>query len=163
MLATGTSLGDKDATIHLQGVVYICIRQQRNSASNAGDIYLTALSRRWTMKNNIISNCYRVIASISHQLRNGGGFHDADGARHRYQHHRGTITVNNAGFGMMALNGGTAINRMQSPTADAGDRSANELVGTAFQRRHRHQSITSGIINIDADYGQPFRPTAVAP
>lgn len=68
----------------------------------------------------------------------------------------GNITVNNAGFGMMALNGGTAINRgVITLTADDGvTGQADELVGMAALNGGVVINDTSGVINIDADYGR---------
>ncbi|EEP3175518.1 autotransporter domain-containing protein [Salmonella enterica] len=70
----------------------------------------------------------------------------------------GNITVNNAGFGMMALNGGTAINQgVITLTADDGvTGQADELVGMAALNGGVVINDTSGVINIDADYGQAF-------
>lgn len=71
----------------------------------------------------------------------------------------GTITVNNAGFGMMALNGGTAINQgIITLTADEGvtKTDENQLVGMAALNGGTVVNDTTGVINIDADYGKPF-------
>ncbi|ELD2492274.1 autotransporter domain-containing protein [Salmonella enterica] len=70
----------------------------------------------------------------------------------------GDIAVNNAGFGMMALNGGTAINQgVITLTADDGvTGQADELVGMAALNGGVVINDTSGVINIDADYGQAF-------
>lgn len=71
----------------------------------------------------------------------------------------GNITVNNAGFGMMALNGGTAINRgVINLTADAGVEGTdpNQLVGMAALNGGTVVNDTTGKINIYADYGKPF-------
>ncbi|KSB86246.1 hypothetical protein LFZ31_19480 [Salmonella enterica subsp. enterica serovar Newport str. S09097] len=54
----------------------------------------------------------------------------------------GNITVNNAGFGMMALNGGTAINQgVITLTADDGVTGQADEAGRdgGAQRRRRHQ------------------------
>lgn len=71
----------------------------------------------------------------------------------------GTITVNNAGFGMMALNGGTAINQGTiTLTADEGvtQTDENQLVGMAALNGGTVINDTTGTINIDASFGKPF-------
>ncbi|WP_080082324.1 autotransporter domain-containing protein [Salmonella enterica] len=127
MLATGDGdvVSDKDATIHLQGAGVYGVSASRGTASNAGDIYLDGFVPTLDDENNITDTNYWKPSQL--YLTSSGmvaGSTDADGDATAIN--TGTITVNNAGFGMMALNGGTVIND------------------------------TSGIINIDADYGQPF-------
>ena len=71
----------------------------------------------------------------------------------------GNITVNNAGFGMMALNGGTAINQGTiTLTADEGvtETDANQLVGMAAFNGGTVVNDVSGTINIDASFAKPF-------
>ncbi|TKU43082.1 autotransporter domain-containing protein [Citrobacter sp. wls714] len=127
MLATdyGDVVNDKDATIHLQGAGVYGVTASRGTASNAGDIYLDGLVPTLDDENNITSTSYWQPSSL--YLTSSGmvaGSTDADGDATAIN--TGTITVNNAGFGMMALNGGVVIND------------------------------TTGVINIDADYGQAF-------
>ena len=70
----------------------------------------------------------------------------------------GTITVNNAGYGMTAMSGGTAINQGTiNLTADDGvTGETNQLVGMAAFFGGTVVNDSTGVINIDADYGQPF-------
>ncbi|MDT0640352.1 autotransporter adhesin BigA [Citrobacter werkmanii] len=159
MLASdyGDVVNDKGATIHLQGVGVYGVAASRGTASNAGDIYLDGFVPTLDDENNITSTSYWQPSSL--YLTSSGmvaGSTDADGDATAIN--TGTITVNNAGFGMMALNGGTAINQgMITLTADAGvEGQANELVGMAALNGGTVINDTSGIINIDADYGQPF-------
>ncbi|EPI8863883.1 autotransporter adhesin BigA [Salmonella enterica subsp. enterica] len=159
MLATGDGdvVSDKDATIHLQGAGVYGVSASRGTASNAGDIYLDGFVPTLDDENNITDTNYWKPSQL--YLTSSGmvaGSTDADGDATAIN--TGTITVNNAGFGMMALNGGTAINQgVITLTADAGvTGQANELVGMAALNGGTVINDTSGIINIDADYGQPF-------
>ncbi|EBS2229078.1 autotransporter adhesin BigA [Salmonella enterica subsp. enterica serovar Middlesbrough] len=159
MLATGDGdvVNDKDATIHLQGAGVYGVAASRGTASNAGDIYLDGFVPTLDDENNITDTNYWKPSQL--YLTSSGmvaGSTDADGDATAIN--TGTITVNNAGFGMMALNGGTAINQgVITLTADADvTGQANELVGMAAFNGGTVINDTSGIINIDADYGQPF-------
>lgn len=159
MLASnyGDVVNDKDATIHLQGAGVYGVSASRGTASNAGDIYLDGFVPTLDDENNITDTNYWKPSQL--YLTSSGmvaGSTDADGDATAIN--TGTITVNNAGFGMMALNGGTAINQgVITLTADAGvTGQANELVGMAALNGGVVINDTTGTINIDADYGQPF-------
>lgn len=159
MLASnyGDVVNDKGATIHLQGAGVYGVAASKGTASNAGDIYLDGFVPTLDDENNITDTNYWKPSQL--YLTSSGmvaGSTDADGDATAIN--TGTITVNNAGFGMMALNGGTAINQgVITLTADAGvTGQANELVGMAALNGGTVINDTSGIINIDADYGQPF-------
>ncbi|HAK8461772.1 TPA: autotransporter adhesin BigA [Salmonella enterica] len=153
----GDVVNDEEATIHLQGAGVYGVAASRGTASNAGDIYLDGFVPTLDDENNITDTNYWKPSQL--YLTSSGmvaGSTDADGDATAIN--TGTITVNNAGFGMMALNGGTAINQgVITLTADAGvTGQANELVGMAALSGGTVINDTSGIINIDADYGQPF-------
>lgn len=153
----GDVVNDKDATIHLQGAGVYGVAASKGTASNAGDIYLDGFVPTLDDENNITDTNYWKLSQL--YLTSSGmvaGSTNADGDA--IATNTGTITVNNAGFGMMALNGGTAINQgVITLTADAGvTGQANELVGMAALNGGTVINDTSGIINIDADYGQPF-------
>ncbi|EDV5682594.1 autotransporter domain-containing protein [Salmonella enterica subsp. enterica] len=159
MLASnyGDVVNDKDATIHLQGAGVYGVSASRGTASNAGDIYLDGFVPTLDDENNITDTNYWKPSQL--YLTSSGmvaGSTDADGDATAIN--TGTITVNNAGFGMMALNGGTAINQgVITLTADDGvTGQANELVGMAALNGGVVINDTTGTINIDADYGQPF-------
>ncbi|GAS72398.1 hypothetical protein NGUA40_02006 [Salmonella enterica] len=159
MLASGYGdvVNDEEATIHLQGAGVYGVTASRGTASNAGDIYLDGFVPTLDDENNITSTSYWQPSSL--YLTSSGmvaGSTDADGDATAIN--TGTITVNNAGFGMMALNGGTAINQgMITLTADEGvEGQANELVGMAALNGGVVINDTTGVINIDADYGQAF-------
>lgn len=154
----GDVVNDEGATIHLQGAGVYGVAASKGTASNAGDIYLDGFVPTLDDENNITGTNYwkpsqlylTSLGMVAGSTSSGNG--DATAIN------TGNITVNNAGFGMMALNGGTAINQgVITLTADDGvTGQANELVGMAALSGGVVINDTSGIINIDADYGQPF-------
>ncbi|EED8424555.1 autotransporter adhesin BigA, partial [Salmonella enterica subsp. enterica serovar Losangeles] len=154
----GSVINDKGATIHLQGAGVYGVSASRGTAINEGDIYLDGFIPTLDDENNITGTSYWQPSSLyltSSGMVAGstdGGDGDATATN------TGTITVNNAGFGMMALNGGTAINQgVITLTADEGvEGQANELVGMAALNGGVVINDTTGTINIDADYGQAF-------
>ncbi|EDT3072150.1 autotransporter domain-containing protein [Salmonella enterica subsp. enterica] len=154
----GTVVNDEDATIHLQGAGVYGVSASRGTAINEGDIYLDGFVPTLDGEDNITGTSYWQPSSLyltSSGMVAGstdGGDGDATATN------TGTITVNNAGFGMMALNGGTAINQgVITLTADEGvTGQANELVGMAALNGGIVINDTTGTINIDADYGKPF-------
>nr|WP_080102143.1 autotransporter adhesin BigA [Salmonella enterica] len=153
----GDVVNDKGATIHLQGAGVYGVAASRGTASNAGDIYLDAFVPTLNDENNITDTNYWKPSQL--YLTSSGmvaGSTDGDGDATAIN--TGTITVNNAGFGMMALKGGTAINQgVITLTADEGvTGQANELVGMAALNGGVVINDTTGVINIDADYGQAF-------
>ncbi|TRE73132.1 autotransporter domain-containing protein [Salmonella enterica] len=160
MLAEGYGevSNDAGAHIYLQGAGVYGVSASKGTASNAGDIYLDGLVPTLDDENHITGKTYwappqlYVTSSAMVAGSTDGGYGNATAIN------TGTITVNNAGFGMMALNGGTAINQgVITLTADDGvTGQANELVGMAALSGGTVINDTSGIINIDADYGQPF-------
>ncbi|ECU7659893.1 TPA: autotransporter adhesin BigA [Salmonella enterica subsp. enterica serovar Bassadji] len=154
----GSVINDEDATIHLQGAGVYGVSASRGTAINEGDIYLDGFVPTLDGEDNITGTSYWQPSSLyltSSGMVAGstdGGDGDATATN------TGTITVNNAGFGMMALNGGTAINQgVITLTADEGvEGQANELVGMAALNGGVVINDTTGTINIDADYGQAF-------
>ncbi len=153
----GEVSNDEGATIHLQGAGVYGVTASRGKALNEGDIYLDGLVPTLDDENNITSTSYWQPSSL--YLTSSGmvaGSTDADGDATAIN--TGNITVNNAGFGMMALNGGTAINQgVITLTADDGvTGQADELVGMAALNGGVVINDTTGKINIYADYGKPF-------
>ncbi|MER3159805.1 autotransporter adhesin BigA [Salmonella enterica subsp. enterica serovar Vom] len=154
----GEVSNDAGASIYLQGAGVYGVSASKGTALNAGNIYLDGLIPTLDDENNITDKTYwappqlYVTSAAMVAGSSDGGYGDATAIN------TGNITVNNAGFGMMALNGGTAINQgVITLTADAGvTGQANELVGMAALNGGTVINDTSGIINIDADYGQPF-------
>ncbi|EID8159140.1 autotransporter adhesin BigA [Salmonella enterica] len=154
----GEVSNDAGGTINLQGSGVYGVSASKGTASNAGDIYLDGFVPTLDDENNITDKNYKAPSALyltSSAMVAGStdsGYGDATATN------TGTITVNNAGFGMMALNGGTAINQgVITLTADEGvEGQANELVGMAALNGGVVINDTTGTINIDADYGQAF-------
>ncbi|EMN6004619.1 autotransporter adhesin BigA [Salmonella enterica] len=155
----GEVSNDAGATIYLQGAGVYGVSASKGTALNAGDIYLDGFVPTLDDENNITDKTYWAPPSLyvtSAAMVAGttdGGYGDATAIN------TGTINVNNAGFGMMALNGGTAINQgVINLTADAGVEGTdpNQLVGMAALNGGTVVNDTTGKINIYADYGKPF-------
>ena len=155
----GSVTNDKDATIHLQGAGVYGVAASRGTALNEGEIYLDGFVPTLDDENNITSTGYWHPSSL--YLTSSGmvaGSTDS-GNGDATATNTGTINVNNAGFGMMALNGGTAINQGTiNLTADEGvtQTEENQLVGMAALNGGIVINDTTGTINIEADYGKPF-------
>ncbi|EDX9713958.1 autotransporter domain-containing protein [Salmonella enterica subsp. salamae] len=159
MLATrnGSVVNDKDAAIRLQGAGVYGVTASKGTALNAGDIYLDGFVPTLDDAGNIIDSHYWAPTNLnltSSAMLAGSTDGDGDATATN----TGTITVNNAGFGMMALNGGVAINQGTiNLTADEGvTGEANQLVGMAALNGGTVVNDTTGVININADYGQAF-------
>ncbi|WP_370613341.1 autotransporter adhesin BigA [Citrobacter portucalensis] len=157
--AYGNVINDKGATIHLQGAGVYGVSASKGTALNAGDIDLDGFVPALDEEGNTLGSTYWHPSSL--YLTSSGmvagstdkGNGDATATN------TGTITVNNAGFGMMALNGGTAINQgIITLTADEGvtKTDENQLVGMAALNGGTVVNDTTGVINIYADYGKPF-------
>nr|WP_079958526.1 autotransporter domain-containing protein [Salmonella enterica] len=154
----GDVVNDEGATIHLQGAGVYGVAASKGTASNAGDIYLDGFVPTLDDENNITDTNYWKPSQL-YLTSSGmvvGSTNSGEGDATAIN--TGNITVNNAGFGMMALKDGTAINQGTiTLTADDGvTGQANELVGMAALNGGVVINDTTGIINIDADYGQPF-------
>ncbi|EOF5312629.1 autotransporter adhesin BigA [Salmonella enterica] len=151
-------VNDAGATISLYGAGLYGMAASKGTATNAGDIYVDGFQQELDEDGNITGEHYwstshpelvssGMVAGSSYQ---GGG--DATAIN------TGTITVHNAGYGMTAMYGGTAINQGTiNLTADediTGE--ANQLVGMAAFWGGVVINDTTGTINIDTDYGQAF-------
>ncbi|ECO4904820.1 autotransporter domain-containing protein [Salmonella enterica] len=143
----GDVVNDEGATIHLQGAGVYGVTASRGKALNEGNIYLDGLVPTLDDENNITSTSYWQPSSL--YLTSSGmvaGSTDADGDATAIN--TGNITVNNAGFGMMALNGGTAMNQgVITLTAD---------YGQAFLSDSSSYIINNGSINLN---GSPMDDT----
>uniref|UniRef100_UPI003F693242 BigA/YdbA N-terminal beta-barrel domain-containing protein n=1 Tax=Salmonella enterica TaxID=28901 RepID=UPI003F693242 len=154
----GEVSNDAGATVYLQGAGVYGVSASKGTALNAGDIYLDGFIPTLDDANNIIDKNYwspsKLYLTSSAMIAGSTDSGDGDATATN----TGTITVNNAGFGMMALNGGTAVNQgVITLTADEGvTGQANELVGMAALNGGVVINDTTGVININADYGQAF-------
>ncbi|KSB23443.1 hypothetical protein [Salmonella enterica] len=155
----GEVSNDAGATIYLQGAGVYGVSASKGTALNAGDIYLDGFVPTLDDENNITDKTYwtppklYVTSAAMVAGTTDSGYGDATATN------TGTINVNNAGFGMMALNGGTAINQgVINLTADAGVEGTdpNQLVGMAALNGGTVVNDTTGKINIYADYSKPF-------
>ncbi|HFV9730075.1 TPA: autotransporter adhesin BigA [Salmonella enterica subsp. enterica serovar Yarrabah] len=155
----GEVSNDAGAIIYLQGAGVYGVSASKGTALNAGDIYLDGFVPTLDDENNITDKTYwtppklYVTSAAMVAGTTDSGYGDATATN------TGTINVNNAGFGMMALNGGTAINQgVINLTADAGVEGTdpNQLVGMAALNGGTVVNDTTGKINIYADYGKPF-------
>lgn len=155
----GEVSNDAGAIIYLQGAGVYGVSASKGTELNAGDIYLDGFVPTLDDENNITDKTYwtppklYVTSAAMVTGTTDSGYGDATATN------TGTINVNNAGFGMMALNGGTAINQgVINLTADAGVEGTdpNQLVGMAALNGGTVVNDTTGKINIYADYGKPF-------
>ncbi|HHG9066659.1 TPA: autotransporter adhesin BigA [Citrobacter freundii] len=153
----GTVTNEAGATISLYGAGLYGVSASKGTATNAGNIYVDGFQQELDENGNIVSETYW--DTNHHELPSAGmvagssdsGYGDATAIN------TGTITVHNAGYGMTAMNGGTAINQGTiNLTADGDVGEPNQLVGMAALFGGVVVNDTTGVININADYGQAF-------
>ncbi|ELW1647411.1 autotransporter adhesin BigA [Enterobacter oligotrophicus] len=156
----GEVSNDAGATISLHGAGVYGLSAVQGTALNAGDIYLDGFVPVLDDAGNIISSSYwqapqSYLYDTSAAMIVGS---DDPGRGDATAINTGTITIKNAGFGMTALNGGTAINQGTiNLIADEGvTGEPNQLVAMAALKKGVVINDTTGVINIDADYGQAF-------
>lgn len=155
MLASGYGdvVNDKDAAIHLQGAGVYGVSAIKGAALNAGDIYLDGFVPTLDDEGDITSTSYWHPSSLyltSAGMVAGstdGGDGDATATN------TGTINVNNAGFGMMALNGGTAIN--QAPLISPPMRASPKLMITSWSAWRRSTAGPSSTIPLAPSISMP--------
>ena len=156
----GEISNDAGATLKLQGAGVYGMAATKGTALNAGDIYLDGLVPTLDDEGNAIGESSYWHPSELFLTSTGmvaGSTDTGDGDA--TVTNTGAITVNNAGFGMMALNGGTAINQgIITLTADEGvtQTDENQLVGMVALKGGTVINDTYGTIKIEADYGKPF-------
>ena len=154
----GTVTNEAGASISLYGAGLYGVSASKGTANNAGNIYVDGFQQELDENGNIIGESYW--DTNHHELPSAGmvagasesGYGDATVIN------TGTITVHNAGYGMTALYDGTAINQGTiNLTADEGiTGETNQLVGMAALFGGVVVNDTTGVININADYGQAF-------
>ncbi|HAU2959651.1 TPA: autotransporter adhesin BigA [Salmonella enterica subsp. diarizonae] len=155
----GEVSNDAGATITLQGAGVYGVSAAKGTASNAGDIYLDGFVPTLDDAGNITGKTFWQPANLNITSAGMVAGSTDSGNGDATATNTGTITVNNAGFGMMALNGGTAINQGTiTLTADEGvtQTDENQLVGMAALNGGTVINDTTGTINIDASFGKPF-------
>ena len=155
----GKVVNDADATISVNGAGVYAMGASKGTAINNGNIYVDGFKQEMGTDGDITGESYWNGVSNNLELASAGmvagssysGYGDATATN------TGTITVNNAGYGMTAMNGGTVINKGTIIlTADEGITTGeeNQLVGMAAF--NGGTVYNDGIININADYGQAF-------
>ena len=154
----GTVINEAGATISLYGAGLYGVSASKGTALNEGSIYVDGFQQELDENGNITGETYW--DTNHHELPSAGmvagssdnGYGDATAIN------TGTITVHNAGYGMTAMSDGTAINQGTiNLTADEGiTGETNQLVGMAALFGGVVINDTTGVININADYGQAF-------
>ncbi|HFI9141337.1 TPA: autotransporter domain-containing protein [Escherichia coli] len=155
----GQATNEANALINLHGAGTYGVSSAKGTAINAGEINVDSFIPTLDDNGNITSEAYW--QTNTPYLMGGGmlvgstetGWADATGLN------TGTINVNNEGFGMLALNGGTAVNQGTiNLTTDENvtKQQNNQLfamgaVGTGVAINDK-----TGVINIDTDVGQAF-------
>ena len=154
----GSVINDAGATISVAGAGVYAMGASQGTAQNAGDIYVNGYQQQLDDNGDVIGENYW--HTDSHEITSAGMVAGSDniGSGNATAINTGTITVNNAGYGMTAMSGGTAINQGTiNLTADDGvTGETNQLVGMAAFFGGTVVNDSTGVINIDADYGQPF-------
>ncbi|MEG6184529.1 autotransporter adhesin BigA [Enterobacter sichuanensis] len=150
-----------DATITLQGAGLYGVAASMGTARNAGTInidgFLPVLDDNGKVTNKTFvtpagNKLYTMGAGvIAGSTDSGKG--NATGIN------TGTINVNNEGFGMLALDGGTVTNQGTinlTADADVGKSVDNQLIGMGVMSGGLAINDQTGVININADYGKAF-------
>ncbi|MGK0599890.1 autotransporter domain-containing protein [Yokenella regensburgei] len=155
-----TLINDVGGTINLQGAGLFGMGVVKGTATNAGTInldgFIPVLNDDGTVASTSLFNSSNVAlhgagmimgSSLNTFAANANGVNT------------GTINVNNEGTGMLALHGGTVTNQGTiNLTADEGVEGTinNQLIGMAVVSGGTAINDKTGVINIDADYGQAF-------
>ncbi|KNC92511.1 beta strand repeat-containing protein, partial [Trabulsiella odontotermitis] len=152
---------DTGATINLNGAGLFGLGASKGTATNAGTINVDGFIPTLDGDGTITGKTFWQISESSPFAMSAGmiiGSTDADNGDATGLN-TGTINVNNEGFGMLALNGGTVTNQGTiNLTADEGVTASadNQLIGMGVMNGGTAINDESGTINIDADYGQAF-------
>ncbi|EPF2243152.1 autotransporter adhesin BigA [Citrobacter werkmanii] len=155
----GEIVNDAEATLTLQGAGTYGMAATKGTATNAGDIYLDGFIPTINDEGAITAKTYWHPSSLYLTSSAMVAGSTDSGYGNGTTTNTGNITVNNAGFGMMALNGGTAINQGTiTLTADEGvtGTDSNQLVGMVALNGGIVINDAAGTININADYAKPF-------
>ncbi|QPK01172.1 autotransporter adhesin BigA [Enterobacter mori] len=157
----GSITNEAGGEISVYGAGLYGMGSNQGTATNAGNIYVDGFQQTLDADGNIVGE--GTYWSTTHlELPSAGMIVGTDAAGYMVGDataiNTGTITVNNAGYGMTAMSGGTAINQGTiNLTADADvTGGANQLVGMVAVMGGQAINDKTGIINIDAAYGQPF-------
>ena len=159
--AYGEAENQSGATINLHGAGTYGVSASKGTATNAGEINVDGFTPTLDDNGNIISEAYWQTDTV--YLMSGGmligstdgdkGWGDGSGLN------TGTINVNNEGFGMLAMSGGTVVNQGEiNLTSDEGvtKQQNNQLFAMGAIGSGVAINDQSGVINIDTDVGQAF-------
>ncbi|MCR3690359.1 BigA/YdbA N-terminal beta-barrel domain-containing protein [Citrobacter freundii] len=146
------------ADISIYGAGIYGMGVSKGTALNAGNIYVDGFKQTLDEDENIIGENYWAPTELTLTSSGMVAGSTYSGSGDATVTNTGTITVHNAGFGMMAMYGGTAINQGTiNLTADEGITGAtNQLVGMAAFGGSTVLNDETGVINIDASYGKAF-------
>ena len=157
----GSITNEAGGEISVYGAGLYGMGSNQGTALNAGNIYVDGFQQTLDADGNIVGEgTYWSPTSL--ELPSAGMIVGTDAADYMVGDataiNTGTITVHNAGYGMTAMSGGTAINQGTiNLTADADvTGGTNQLVGMVAVMGGQAINDKTGIINIDAAYGQPF-------
>ncbi|ELE9878962.1 autotransporter domain-containing protein, partial [Salmonella enterica] len=155
----GTATNEAGATINLHGAGVYGVSASKGTANNAGTINVDGFMPTLDDKGNIIDSAFWQTGSV---FLMGGGMEagSTEGGRgDATALNTGTINVNNEGFGMLAMSGGTAINQgVINLTADSDTTKSqdNQLFGMGAINHGVAINDQTGVININTDVGQAF-------
>ncbi|EYD86042.1 putative entS/YbdA MFS transporter [Escherichia coli 1-176-05_S3_C2] len=155
----GQVINEANALINLHGAGTYGVSTAKGTAINAGEINVDSFIPTLDENGDIASEAYW--QTNSPYLMGGGmlvgstdaGWADATGLN------TGTINVNNEGFGMLALNGGTAVNQGTiNLTADeyVTKEQNNQLFAMGAIASGVAINDKTGVININTGVGQAF-------
>ncbi|HDC2124253.1 TPA: autotransporter adhesin BigA [Salmonella enterica] len=155
----GSVTNEVGGEINLHGVGLYGMGAAKGSMTNAGTISVDGFIPVLDEDGAVIDNIYWA-ASQPYFMSGGmiagsteGGSYSASAVN------TGTINVNNEGFGMLAMNGGTAINQgVINLTADSTTTKSqdNQLFGMGAIKHGVAINDQTGVININTDIGQAF-------
>ncbi|ALR76322.1 hypothetical protein [[Enterobacter] lignolyticus] len=150
-----------NGTVTLNGAGTYGIGVVTGTGTNAGTINVDSFIPTLDADGNVTGESYYAPTANRYYYMGAGMFAGSTGhsGLNGVALNTGTINVNNEGIGMSAVGAGTAINQGTiNLTADAGiTKSAdNQLIGMAAFGGGKVINDQSGVINIDADFGQAF-------
>ncbi len=155
----GTVINETGATINLHGAGTYGVSASKGTATNAGEINVDGFVPTVDENGFIIDETYWQTNSI--YLMGGGmlaGSTDAGNGDAKAVN-TGTINVNNEGFGMLAMSGGTVVNQGTiNLTTDEGvtKQQDNQLFAMGAVQGGLAINDQDGVININTDIGQAF-------
>lgn len=161
----GASVTNVDGgVISMEGRALFGVAASKNgTAINEGEILLDGFLPVTDSEGNITSETPYILDNKAAYFRGAGlvaGSVSAGYGDNATALNSGTVSINNSGFGMLALKGGTVTNQGNiNLTADAGvvsDSSTSQLIGLGAMYGGKAINDTTGVININTDIGRAF-------